>query len=551
MSKELRWFFGPAASQDQGPNNSVITTFRGDKYYSLAREVIQNSLDADDKSNARPVKVKFALTSVPTEQIPRLSELSEDIKRCANYYRDDTRFKEFCDNAIALLSASSISCLRISDYNTLGMAYGNEENKGPFYAFMRSVGYNHKEIRGAGGSFGYGKGAYFLPSQLRTVFVSSNYGHGQHVFQGKAMLTTHTDEQGNRREDCGLYGGDNGHPITVHEDIPELFRRTEKGTDFLILGFHQEPNWKDSLIKSILNNFWFAILENDLVAEVEDTTITLANLEEVIAKYYDEADLDGSVSDPQSWNPYPYYKAVKYNKGVSGEYVQQNLSTLGPCKLYFRLKDQLPKRIAYMRSPKMIVYKRGYNQGSGYAGVFVCDNDRGNEILRLMENPQHNEWRKNNYQVNDSPHPDAARAEEEIKKFVKDSLTKLMKVDGQQSQKVLGLEQYLSIPEDLLASEETKGASGSGSRGGKPSATLTEEETAVETTRKTNETPVIPITVRRQPQVPAVAVVTPDPKGNETNLSGLREEGGVIPDPGPNPGPPRPNPGRHPARIRR
>lgn len=520
MSIALRWYFGASGSEHHGPNDSIMTTFKGNKYYSLAREVIQNSLDAVDRSKQRPVKVSFSLEELIPDQIPGFAALKNEIRLCAEFYNDDEKFKAFCATAEELLAGAAITCLRISDYNTVGMAYNKEGDKSPFYAFMKAVGFNLKASQGAGGSFGYGKGAYYAASRLRSVFVSGIYGDNQYIFQGKARLTTHKDPTGTLKDYSGLYGLGDGSPVTSLDDIPDVFKRTEKGTDIIIMGFHQETDWKDSLIKSVLNNFWLSILEEKLVVEVDSTVITKDNLEEIISHYYNENSYDGGIHDPETWNPYPYFKAVKYNPGANTKYFQDILPTLGPVKFYILLKEGLPNRTVYLRNPKMIVFKKTDNKGFNYAAVFVCDNEKGNGILRQMENPQHNEWKKNNYADNDTPHPDARRAEEELKAFVKKSLDRLMTAESEKSQKIAGLDNYLAIPEDLLAENE---GNADAEKGSTVSTATMPTETAVETTRKETVAPVT-LAVKKNTSVAATADGHPDLEADNPGLGSLPPE---------------------------
>jgi hypothetical protein len=520
MSTTLRWYFGASGSEHHGPNDSIMTTFKGNKYYSLAREVIQNSLDAIDRSKQRPVKVSFSLEELIPALIPGFPDIKHEIRLCAEFYNNDEKFKTFCVTAEKLLAADTITCLRISDYNTVGMAYNKEGDKSPFYAFMKAVGFNLKASQGAGGSFGYGKGAYYAASQLRSVFVSGIYGDNQYIFQGKARLTTHKDVAGSLKDYSGLYGLEDGSPVTSLDLIPDVFKRTEKGTDIIIIGFHQETNWKDSLIKSVLNNFWLSILEDKLVVKVENTVITKDNLEEIINQYYSENDSDGGIHEPETWNPYPYFKAVKYNPGANTKYFQEDLPTLGPVKLYILLKEGLPNRTVYLRSPKMIVFKKTDNKGFNYAAVFVCDNEKGNGILRQMENPQHNEWKKNNYAENDTPHPDARRAEDEIKAFVKKSLERLMTAEAGKSQKIAGLDNYLAIPEDLLAENE---GNADAEKGSTVSTTTTPTETAVEITRK-GIVAAVTLAVKKNTSVAATTDGHPDPEADNPGLGSLPPE---------------------------
>ncbi len=47
VGKQLEWLFAPSGGyMDDGINNSLVETFSGDINYHLAREIIQNSLDA-------------------------------------------------------------------------------------------------------------------------------------------------------------------------------------------------------------------------------------------------------------------------------------------------------------------------------------------------------------------------------------------------------------------------------------------------------------------------------------------------------------------------
>jgi hypothetical protein len=516
MLTDLQWYFGSGGSEHQGPNNSIMTTFKGNKYYSLAREVIQNSLDAAEPNKNLPVKVSFALAKIAVSDIPNFLALRETIQQCAVFYKDDSKFSNFCTTATRLLEADIITCLRISDYNTVGMEYRSEDEKSPFYAFMKSVGFNFKPSSGAGGSFGYGKGAYYAASQLHTLFVSGIYGDNKYIFQGKSRLTTHKDGQGNIKDYSGLYGLGNGIPVTNIEMAPEVFKRSEKGTDIIIPGFHEERDWKEALIKSILNNFWLSILEDKLVVSVGDTVIDKENIEEIISQYYTETDSDGGIHEPETWNPYPYFKAVKYVGGAYSQRFQEHLSTLGLVQLYLLQKDGLPNRTVYMRSPKMTVFKKTDNRGFSYAGVFVCDNVEGNAILRQMENPQHNEWKKNNYLENDAVHLDAKKAEDEIKAFVKKCLERLMTTATEKSQRITGLENYLNIPEDLLPENEGNGNTTTGSR---ISAQFTEEETGSETTRKQGEGRVA-LAVKKSVSVVAYTAGESVPEGENPSLVG-------------------------------
>ena len=61
--------------------------------------------------------------------------------------------------------------IKVSDYNTKGMHYA--PNDSPFHAFVRALGLTVKEEDSSGGSFGFGKAAYFLMSRINFSRTSS------------------------------------------------------------------------------------------------------------------------------------------------------------------------------------------------------------------------------------------------------------------------------------------------------------------------------------------------------------------------------------------
>lgn len=529
----LNWYFGPSASEEHGPKDSITQTFKGDKYYSLAREVIQNSLDvAVDKT--KPVTVKFSLFSLSKSDLPAFFGIAGRYDQCSDYYHSDDTFKKFCVHAESLLQNDKITCLKISDYNTSGLEYKAGDTGCKFYAFMSAVGVTNKASTGAGGSFGFGKGAYYAASPLRVIAVSSVYDTNKFIFQGKARLTTHKNIEGVRCDYTGLFGLDGGRPLTEMDILPPVLKRQEMGTDISIIGFNSDnQQWKVSLIKSIINNFWLSIWEEHLVAEVDGAVINKSNLEKTILDYYTENTPDGSINEPENWNPYPYFKTIKFKGNPDySKYFEKELPTLGKVCLCLLLNDNYPNRIMHVRSPKMVVYKKTFNRGVNYAGVFICDNKNGNEILRQMENPQHNEWKKNNYLDSEKPHADAIKAEKELNEFIKESLDLLTNSDNAKKQTILGLEKYLSIPEDLL--EEAETGVGEATGGIHVSSETSENETGAEKTYKKEEFIITPSVVNKT--VAGTLKGNIDPEGTVDILAGNKENFESKPNPQPGPG---------------
>ena len=122
-------------------------------------------------------------------------------------YNDSSSRKKFQPMLEYLRRAGyeRIDYLEVSDENTSGMPYVKNDVKCPFYSFVQSAGNSSKNSASAGGSFGFGKAAYFNISKIRTVLISTLTNSGQHFFQGVSSLCTHKIN-GEKRVPVGYYG---------------------------------------------------------------------------------------------------------------------------------------------------------------------------------------------------------------------------------------------------------------------------------------------------------------------------------------------------------
>lgn len=485
--KNLKWHFGNEGGQDVGPNDPIHQNFKGNPYYYIVRESIQNSIDAVRISN-KPVEVHFhfvKISRLPNEY-PELFKIEKYIDLCGEYFPEDrhakklfTGMKTYLNKKINGNKFTNIPCLKISDYNTIGMSYKENNTKSPFYAFIRAAGVSSKAGTSSGGSFGFGKGAYFALSAIRTVLASTKTIDGDYFFEGTTRLTTHLDKEGNKKTAFGYYNTGNNNPVSNINDIPEEFLRNDPGTDFIIVGRQEEELERMPMIKSVLNNFWLAILNNKLSVTVNGEIISKENLNKKITEYFGDQESDNaSVSDFENWNPLSYYKAVYYaGKNEKFREFSQKLPIIGKVKFYVYRNEDLSNKTCFLRKPNMVVYKETNNKLNGYSGVFVCEDDKGDEILMEMENPAHNEWNSSNFlTLDDSKHPEGIEAKKQINSFIKECLEELAAKDIGSSTTVLGLNEYLNIPEDLIGDEDEEGHSPNLNTG-QESSELSEEET--------------------------------------------------------------------------
>jgi hypothetical protein len=432
----MKWTIAEnTGGQEQGFNNAGVETFTGNFDRYLARELIQNSLDARHDYN-KPVIMKFQTETYQRTDIPDIDALAATFVRCGDYWSHDKKAREFFAKAEGFAKADAVPALRISDYNTTGVLGGDEEREKNWFNLIRCAGSSSKG-GGEGGSFGIGKNAPFAASKMRSVLYSTLNTDNEHIFQGVSILVTHKLSNGAKAQNIGFLGGNNGASIRNKNDIPDRFVRNEKGTDIIVLGFPPEDKWEYDLVSSVLENFWPAIHFGDLEVTVGATVITKANVANLLQTY--------SETGGEEFSAHRYYKAFTEPTHSFSE----TLPSLREVSLYVFAGDKdLPNRVAMIRKTGMLIFLKPYRALMRYAGVFLCRNDTGNRLLRDMEPPRHDVW--------DPNHPEKGankKTEAEYTIFIRGCMRKLAPVDDTKELNIPDLNRFL--PDDADTTEES------------------------------------------------------------------------------------------------
>jgi len=430
----MKWFFSKRmGGRDCGPNDSGIETFRGDFFRYLARELIQNSLDARHDPS-KPVVVRFDHVNLPLAEFPDADTLASVIHRCREYFPKDKKAGKFFEAGEALLKKETIPCLRIGDFNTTGVRGGDAARDKEWYHLIRCSGSSSKGA-GEGGSYGIGKNAPFAASDLRAVLYSTKNTDKEVAFQGVASLVTHQHPEGGLAEAVGYLGGRDGASVRKAAEIPERFLRDKLGTDIWVMGFHVVKDWKAELLFSVLDNFWPAIHFRDLEVFVGDLRISFENLAAQLNAHAGKDD----------------FTAHQYFKAFTGhtQHVGRDLPTLDRADLYLLAGDMdLGKRVAMIRSSGMVIEQRLFRSPMSFCGVFLCRSERGNRTLREMEPPRHDVW--------DPNHPDKGankKTEAEFVSFIRECVRALTPADDSKSLSIPELGRFL--PDDDESPEES------------------------------------------------------------------------------------------------
>lgn len=439
MANEIGWSH-PIDHADQwdGFNESGMQHFAGNPIRHLAREVIQNAIDAHTNDS---VVVKIKLREVSVSTIPNLDELKANIDACHKASKPEGRKAEiFFEQAKMELEKSKIQVLEISDFNTTGMK-GPSENGTPYYAFMKAKGQSKKASETATGSYGIGKFAPYTVSKIRTIFLSTVYLDDTQEYvqltQGKSILMSH-DDGDIRKQGTGFWGVKNKcHPlIGISESIPDWITRastkedlvSSRGSKLSILCFDAQKNWQEILVVSVVENFFAAIWDGKLKVEINDNYVLEKSS---ISKIYNDENskiierlISNQKNEPDQFIHSRYYLTA-YQKGVEVFKEESQTTNLGLCELRIWVSENLPKKVCALRNGMFITDNlkglKVFSDFKDFVAVFTCHDKKGNELLRAMEPPRHDD-----FEVDLLPTPEeqkkGQKALKEISDWVRDCL---------------------------------------------------------------------------------------------------------------------------------
>lgn len=397
MSNNIRWRFpsnGYAATS--GLDTADLETFKSDVNAALAREIVQNSIDAKNPDVDKPVRVEFKSFKISREEIPGYNELVENIHHCIDYWKEfgSDKTVNSLQEMLNELNKDKITCLRISDYNTTGLTGISKMENSPWHNLIHGTGVSEKNST-SGGSKGIGKFATFVNSHFRTVFYFTRTKNNEMGYEGVCKLCSGnipgTDE---KTQGIGYYSlNDKNQPILNQFSLDKNYRRkdNEFGTDIFILGFKNEEYWKEEIICKVLDSFISAINFETLEVNVDNICINKANLEEIV---YDNKIVR---TKQQKQKILSQYLLLNDPKVLKQDIEVENL---GLVTLYVRLFDKNESDIAtnkctMIRYPYMKIKDQPIQSLVKISALCIIPNNRLNAELRKIENPQHIDWEYN------------------------------------------------------------------------------------------------------------------------------------------------------------
>lgn len=465
---KIGWRFPPlAGGNKQGYTNNDIEGFKGEELMNnLAREICQNSLDAHDNSNSKPVKVVFELKQVETKNYNVFSEYSKCLEGCRKFWSRggviDAKLDAFLKEAQTTIEKPQINVLVASDYNTKGLI-GNHDLDNistSWEALTGAEGTSVKSDENSAGSFGIGKNAPFACSSLSMVFYNTFDMDNNKAFIGVGKLATLLNDEGKPTQRVGRYQKNddiNDKWIPIYEEDYDLFKdqftRTEKGTDIIIVGFSETENWEENIIKAVIKNFFVAIQENRLVVEIRKSEKITKSINDVTISNMIE---QYSKEDKTSEITRQLYEAfVKPDNHVFRDILGEE----NAIEIYVKSESSYSRSIANFRSTGMLVGEGSRRIFQHYAAVLIVRGRKLEELLRACEPPRHNRW---DYKIikgesEKQKRLDAKRALDDINNEVLNILKAQYEIPAGDSIDAVGVSAYLPDMEDELATDGLEG----------------------------------------------------------------------------------------------
>jgi hypothetical protein len=295
MSQPKWKFLKPQDSivnQDPIEGEFFTTQDVGDFADALVRESIQNSLDAklDKENTEQVVTVRFYFSGKTNANDVRLNNHP--------YFKGIYPHIVSADNGLNKKEIPALSektqYIVIEDFQTVGLDGSITENDDPrtdsplghnFYWFWRNIGRSGKK-GSERGKWGLGKTVFPASSTINTFFALTNrWDDNENYLMGLSVLKTHhlAAEPTVKRYPYGYFGVfENADEYfatpTNDKKLIEDFRRTfnlkrDEHTSSglsVVIPFPRKEITSESIIKSVLKQYFYPIISGNLTVEVVD-----------------------------------------------------------------------------------------------------------------------------------------------------------------------------------------------------------------------------------------------------------------------------------------
>lgn len=395
-----KWLFLERRPDRPAGGDAFRRTFgKLDPEVALAREAIQNAVDAAADDEQDSVIVEFEL-----REDCNLSEL------LGPPFSDHASAESFVDRDLRLPVEEARrrgQVLLIHDVGTTGLTGDMQNMHSNFFRLMGGLGGSEKV--GGGGSYGFGKAAAILNSQLFTVFAYTvtNEAKGRSKLWGTSYLDPHRLDKSDYLG-VGWYcreGSEDQKPLILEDEEADLIaarlhiRRVQTREVGTTVALIYPSTDMEALEKQVRENWWPRIAEraNDadhqLIYIFEDGRRRPISLEgdKRIRPFLDLYGVARGLKKPsKEVRLYELAEPIRSARDRSAK-VKLGVLALSYDPSEPDAEDALDG-IALVRKPRMVVtYYRYRGFPVGVRGIFIADAGMDG-LLRKTEPHEHDDW---------------------------------------------------------------------------------------------------------------------------------------------------------------
>lgn len=395
-----------------GWNDAHVRTFTKNRFKSLTREILQNSLDARRDASS-PVVVEFESFKLPAECIPGIDHLRNRLQQCLDTAADregKDHIAEISD-AIDSLAGSEVSVLAIRDSNTKGME-GPCRPGAPFFRYLKAQGESGGD-QTRGGSHGIGKAAPLACTPCRTLFVSTRWqaDDGEScLIQGRARFRSIQDG-GSILSGTGFWGTEDYQPFEyVTEERFQWLNRPSIGTSVFIVGFSGDKDWPYQVMGYAASDFFAAISRDMLQVRVKRGSAAHDVDRQSLPAIFDNFTVRRALEHAEdNGEDYLIHASYFYRCLEGGGEVVSTIEPIdmppGPTSISILKEEGAPRKTLLLRRGMAITsaipkLTRTSPKYADFACLVEVQSDAGNDVIRSMEPPAHDDLSKQNMPQN-------------------------------------------------------------------------------------------------------------------------------------------------------
>lgn len=363
------------------------------------KENIQNALDARVSPDT-PVKVTIKLGQLDKEDLPGINEVFNHIHslKGQNGYTIETI--EYMQSKDMLQKVPVISFEDSNSKGLTGAKNGQSNNRQDtygIYAYNKGVHFveeDQQKETTRGGSHGIGKIANNAASDIHLMYFANCDEEGNQHLGGTIQLIEHRHNDTNYRA-TGYYSkvDENSNKLIPFENYSNhsIFKKDTRGLKIIIPYVRKEFMNKKEIINAICDNFFLAILKEELLIDVydENDSLTTINSDSIKTLVKDNDFYETEISEMKKVFTPLYVETFVKEDPI--EFKVSNNSDTFNFNLYFKYDPEIPVgRVGLFRTIGMKIEDFGVNNNKRKPfNAVLVGGLKEDGYLKSLENESH------------------------------------------------------------------------------------------------------------------------------------------------------------------